>query len=101
MTLKNLNAEKDNYCNNQQKRGNPDENKRNNRLTETVPVHISVYDATGQLVSTLKQEIEQPGLYPLQWNGRDLGNQPVSSGTYYVRFQVGSQVAVQAVTLVK
>jgi hypothetical protein len=54
----------------------------------SIPVHgsvtLKVYDITGSLVETLVNKLQNPGVYQVQWEGK---NQ--SSGIYFYRFQAG------------
>ena len=46
-------------------------------------VKIVTYNALGQLVNSLVNEVLQPGIYKVEWNGNDL-----ASGIYYYRLLV-------------
>ncbi len=53
-----------------------------------VPVTIDVFDITGRLIREL-EEINAPGEFQAEWDGRDSGGRPVASGIYF--FAVGSR----------
>ncbi|MCH7761703.1 T9SS type A sorting domain-containing protein [candidate division TA06 bacterium] len=49
---------------------------------EEIPVRLEIYDITGKLVETLVDERQVPGVYQVQWEGRDQ-----ASGIYFYRLQ--------------
>ncbi len=64
-------------------------------------VIIKIYDVLGQLVSTLKDEQQRPGLYHLTWDGRNPAGQSVPSGVYFCVLQAGNFKATQKMLLVR
>ncbi|MCH7760613.1 SBBP repeat-containing protein [candidate division TA06 bacterium] len=60
--------------------------------------HISlrIYDLTGRLVETLVDERQEPGVYQVQWEGKD---QP--TGIYFYRLQTGDFTTTKKLTLIK
>ncbi|MGC9367762.1 MAG: T9SS type A sorting domain-containing protein, partial [bacterium] len=54
------------------------------------PVSIKVYDISGREVSTLINQVQGPGSYRIEWDGRDNHGTMVSSGTYFYRMTAGS-----------
>ncbi|MGC9367870.1 MAG: C25 family cysteine peptidase, partial [bacterium] len=54
------------------------------------PVSLKVYDLTGREVTTLINQIQGPGNYRVEWDGRDSHGIMVSSGTYFYRMTSGS-----------
>jgi DNA/RNA endonuclease YhcR with UshA esterase domain len=68
-----------------------------NELTQ-----LNIYDIRGQLVSTLVNDRLAPQEYRITWDGSDLSGQRVSSGTYFARLRIGTEVMqVQKVTILK
>jgi hypothetical protein len=57
---------------------------------------IKVYDISGRVVSTLIDNVVEPGFYSLTWNADQN-----SSGVYFVRFNVGGDMTTKKVMLVK
>ena len=61
------------------------------RITYDVPqethIRLTVYDLLGSEVSTLVNQIEQPGFKTIIWNGRDHSGRPLSSGIYISRLE--------------
>jgi hypothetical protein len=52
-------------------------------------VSLKIYNALGQEVRVLVQNMVSAGRHQVQWNGRDAVGQLVSSGIYFYRFQAG------------
>jgi hypothetical protein len=48
---------------------------------------LKVYNPAGQLIRTLLDEPKSPGLYTIQWDGRDESGRRVGSGVYFCRLQ--------------
>ncbi len=64
-------------------------------------VIIKIYDVLGQLVVTLRDEQQRPGLYQLIWDGRNSAGQAVPSGVYFLSLEAGSFKATQKMLLVR
>ncbi len=65
-------------------------------------VNLRVYDLAGRLVRVLKAgAVEQPGRRDAAWDGRDDGGHQVAAGVYILWLEVGTQVDVLRVALVK
>ena len=71
------------------------------RTTDGGPVRVAVYDARGQLVSTLALGSQPPGQRLITWNGCDEGGRPVASGVYVVRLDSGRDSRTRKITLAK
>ena len=65
-------------------------------------VKLVIYDITGRVVRTLidGQEYE-PGLYKVQWNGKNDYGEYVASGVYIYRLQAGSFTATRKMVLAR
>lgn len=59
-------------------------------------VSLQVYDVLGRLVSTLVNEVKEPGTYAVRW---DAGS--VASGVYYYRLDAGNFQAIRKMLLLK
>jgi len=57
------------------------------RLATTSHVKLEIYDAAGQLVTTLVNETQVPGCYTVSWDGRDSEEQKVIAGVYFYHFE--------------
>jgi len=53
------------------------------------PVRISIYNAAGQLVRTLVDEMREAGRYTKVWDGRDNQGVKTGSGVYFCRMESG------------
>jgi hypothetical protein len=62
--------------------------------TESV-VRIAIYDAAGRRVATLTEGSVAAGEHALVWDGRGSGGQPVGSGVYWMRLEVGGTTRAQ------
>ncbi len=70
-------------------------------LSEPGRVRLSVFDVAGHRVRTLIDGWEEAGRGEVIWNGQSDYNRSVSSGVYYVRLEVGSQIDTHRMVLVK
>jgi hypothetical protein len=50
-------------------------------------VRVSVYNVLGQLIATLKNEVQGAGYYTVPWNGKNHPGFDVSSGVYFYRIE--------------
>jgi len=64
-------------------------------LPQSSLVTLSVYNALGQLVSTLVDAEEQPGYHEVKFDGSNL-----ASGVYFYRLSAGSFVAARKLPLI-
>ena len=67
----------------------------NERLT------LTIYDLKGRQVISLYDAFPALGRNRLKWDGMNEWNQPVASGTYYVRMTQGSHQQVQSLVLMR
>ena len=68
---------------------------------EGIKVELLIYNLFGQKVKTLVDKQEQPGVYPVSWDGRDDFGRLTASGIYIYRIKVGKFVATKRMTLIK
>jgi hypothetical protein len=64
-------------------------------------VSIRIYDVLGREIKTLLNDEKEAGYHSVQWNGDNQYGQKVSSGTYIVRVNSGSNVKTMKMTLMK
>jgi Ca-activated chloride channel family protein len=64
-------------------------------------VVIKIYNVLGELIITLRDEHQQPGMYQLTWDGRNAAGQAVPSGVYFLTLEAGKFKASQKLLLVK
>ncbi len=51
-------------------------------------VHLAIYSITGRLVRTLEKDQKAPGEYSLNWYGRNMNGNPVTTGVYLYRLRI-------------
>ena len=64
---------------------------------EPLAISLRVYDVTGRLVRTLADGEKKPGLYKVNWDGRDDSGRAVSAGLYFYRLAAHHTCGRQAV----
>jgi flagellar hook assembly protein FlgD len=67
----------------------------------TVPGHVnlSVYNASGQKVTTLRDAYAGPGCHAETWRGDAADGSRAAAGIYFVRMTAGSYVSTRRVVL--
>jgi beta-lactamase superfamily II metal-dependent hydrolase len=60
------------------------------RMPQATVVDVSIYDVTGHLVKKIEAGVFPGGVRTVNWDGRDEGGKPASSGIYLVRLVAGS-----------
>ena len=70
-------------------------------LSVDARVRLVVYNATGQLVRQLLDEVRGRGRYEIRWNGRNEAGEQVGSGVYLYRLQTGAVVKTKSLMLLK
>ena len=56
---------------------------------QSVLARLSVYNVLGQQVAMPLNKVLAPGIYEVQWDGRDTFGKPVSSGLYFYELSTG------------
>jgi hypothetical protein len=64
-------------------------------------VQVTVYDASGRIVSELVNEAQVQGDHGVHWNGRDLHGSMVGSGVYFVKLTANGETRTQKMVLLK
>jgi len=64
-------------------------------------VKVTIFNALGQQVSVLIQEVQQAGHHRVRWNGRDSLGRLAPSGVYLIRLETASQVGSRKMVLIK
>ena len=62
---------------------------------------LRVYDVSGRLVATLVDEAMPAGAHSVVWDGTNRGGEQLASGVYFARLEVGNDMAVRKMTLLK
>ncbi|MFA4947124.1 MAG: FlgD immunoglobulin-like domain containing protein [Candidatus Krumholzibacteriia bacterium] len=70
-------------------------------LPERMWVRLDVYDVSGRLVARLADEEQERGDRVVQWDGRGMRGDRVSSGVYYCRLQAGKDVISRTMVLLR
>jgi len=71
-------------------------------LTRDNLTQLNVYNIRGEMVRTLASGMLESGEHIVHWDGNDFSGQRVSSGTYFARLRIGSEVMqVRKLMLVK
>jgi len=64
-------------------------------------VRLDIYNILGQSVKTLVDKYMPPGNHQAEWDGTSQDGQPVASGMYLYRLQVGSDSQTRKMLLLK
>ena len=65
-------------------------------MKEASDIQITIHDITGRKVATLLEKFQTQGYHTINWDASK-----VSSGQYYVYFNVGNIKLSKAITLIK
>jgi hypothetical protein len=71
------------------------------QLPQSEMVTLEVYNALGQKVRTLVNEMQDAGQYEIVWDGKNNSGNSLSSGVYLYRIVAGSYVKVMKMLMVK
>ena len=71
------------------------------QLPEFSVVNISIYDMLGNLVKTLVNTSEPPGIKSVQWNATNNQGEPVSAGVYLYSIEAGDFRQTKKMILLK
>ena len=70
-------------------------------LPRAMPVGISIHDATGRRVRTIREHPQQAGQHVHVWDGRDDAGRPAESGNYYYSLNGAKLSAQQRILLIR
>jgi len=70
-------------------------------IPESNQVEITIYDITGKEVITLVNKNQPPGIYQIDWNGKDAKGGDVASGLYFYQLRAGSFVVSKKAIFIK
>lgn len=74
-------------------------------ISYTLPVdgdvELTVYNSTGQKITTLVEETQAAGYHSILWDGRDRADMPVPSGLYYYRIKTPAGAQFRKMLLLK
>ncbi len=63
--------------------------------------NLSIYNILGQKVTTLVDQIQAPGTYSVDWDGRSKTGETMASGVYFYRLERGDEAVTRKMVLVK
>jgi len=81
-------------------RGNP-KTRIGFQVSQPAPVRIAVFDLLGRKVRSLVDGVYSPGLYQVNWDGRDEDGRPVAAGVYLYRMAAGKFTASRKLLVMK
>lgn len=70
-------------------------------LPQASPVQIVIYDVAGRVVRTLVDGVIPAGSHVAEWDGRDDGGRPLSSGLYFYGMKAGAYQSQKRMTMLK
>ncbi|NQT27273.1 T9SS type A sorting domain-containing protein [candidate division KSB1 bacterium] len=70
-------------------------------LSKDGHIRLSIYDQAGNLICRLEDGFKRQGAYTTYWNGTNSNNVPVSSGVYFSRLEIGSQLITKKLIIIK
>ena len=70
-------------------------------VPKTSRVNIRVYNCLGQVVRTLVDEEQKPGVYTINWNGKDDEGRQLSAGIYFYQMISDDFVGTKKAILLK
>ena len=70
-------------------------------LKESGRISIEVYNAKGQKIKVLVNDIKEKGVYSAIWNGRNENGKEVPSGIYFYRMKKGRYTSTKKMILLK
>lgn len=70
-------------------------------IPKTGSVKLLIYDILGRRVSTLVDQVQQPGNYKVVWNGKNNFGQSVASGIYFYQLHSNNFNSVKKMILLK
>lgn len=71
------------------------------QLPERSHVKLQLYDLMGREVKLLVDQEHEAGTYQARWDGRDGSGNPMPTGVYIYRIQVGGFTSSKRLLLVK
>ena len=71
------------------------------QLAKPGKVSLKIYNTLGQLVNTLVDAQQQPGIYSASWNGKDNTGRTAANGVYIYRLEAGDFRATRKMVVVR
>ncbi|MDI6739037.1 MAG: right-handed parallel beta-helix repeat-containing protein [Candidatus Edwardsbacteria bacterium] len=73
----------------------------NYQLPAAGKASLKVYNIAGQMVKTLVNQPQPPGVHQVKWDGKDDRGRAVSAGVYYYRLVIGDRQQTRALLYIK
>jgi hypothetical protein len=70
------------------------------QLAKPGNVSLKIYNTLGQLVNTLVEGHQQPGIYSASWNGKDNSGRTAANGVYIYRLESGDFMATNKMVVI-
>ncbi|MFC1887632.1 tandem-95 repeat protein [Candidatus Cloacimonadota bacterium] len=70
-------------------------------MGETGRAAITIYNIKGEAVRTITDEVYEPGIYNVSWNGKDDSGNSVSSGIYFYKLEAGGTSKIKKMMLLQ
>lgn len=70
-------------------------------LSRAAAVALTVFDGHGRQTAQLLDDYLAPGSHQVNWNARSADGSPLPSGVYFCRLQVGEEVKVHKMALIR
>ncbi len=70
-------------------------------LPRSQPVSVEVYDVQGKLVRTLVDDVAEPGMHRIDWNGETSGGMRAAPGLYFCHMEAGNYRSTKKVVLLR
>jgi len=70
-------------------------------LSTKTKASLLIYDITGRLVKTLVNTSNEPGIYSINWNGRNERDQEVAAGIYFYQLKTDNYLKTNKFLLTK
>lgn len=71
------------------------------QVPQRCKVALTVYNIIGQTVKTLENGVKEPGLYRVNWDGRDQNGRKAAAGIYFYRLSGGGANITQKLIMIK
>jgi glucose/arabinose dehydrogenase len=70
-------------------------------LQKLARVEVAIFNSLGQKIRTLVDDMQGPGEFQIQWDGKDERGNSVASGVYLYRLKTGENFFTRTMTLVR
>ncbi len=62
---------------------------------------VEIFNASGQKIKTITEDVPSAGDYSVVWNGKDESGKHAKSGQYFYRISTGTQRIFNTMILIK